>query len=113
RLLADDRKSWDNTPITVARLMGEIAAALPADAAVMDESTTSGGVLGRYIKPKPGRYFRARGGGLGPGLPGAVALKLAMPERPVVGIVSDGAAMYTVSAIWTAAHHRVPVVWVI
>ena len=113
RMLADDRETWDNTPITVARLMGEIAAALPADAAVMDESTTSGGVLGRYIKPKPGRYFRARGGGLGPGLPGAVALKLAMPERPVVGIVSDGAAMYTVSALWTAAHHRIPVTWVI
>jgi benzoylformate decarboxylase len=70
-------------------------------------------VLTRYIKPQPGRYFRARGGGLGPGLPGTVALKLAMPERPVVGVVSDGAAMYTVSALWTAAHHRVPVTWVI
>jgi benzoylformate decarboxylase len=113
KMLADDRQSWDSTPITVARLMGEIAAALPPDVAIMDESTTSGGVLGRYIKPQPGRYFRARGGGLGPGLPGAVALKLAMPERPVVGIVSDGAAMYTVSALWTAAHHRIPVTWVI
>jgi benzoylformate decarboxylase len=70
-------------------------------------------VLTRYIKPGPGLYFRARGGGLGPGLPGALALKLAHPERPVVGVVSDGAAMYTVSALWTAAHHRIPVVWVI
>jgi benzoylformate decarboxylase len=27
--------------------------------------------------------------------------------------VSDGAALYTVSALWTAAHHRIPVTWVI
>ena len=42
-----------------------------------------------------------------------MALKLAMPDRPVVGVVSDGAAMYTISALWTAAHHRIPVTWVI
>jgi benzoylformate decarboxylase len=113
RALAEDRKGWDEVPISVPRLMGEIAAALPPEAAVFDEATTAGGVLGRYIKPGPGLYYRARGGGLGPGLPGAVALKLANPERPVVGVVSDGAAMYTVSALWTAAHHRIPVVWVI
>jgi thiamine pyrophosphate-dependent acetolactate synthase large subunit-like protein len=113
QVLDDDRRVWDETPISVPRLMGELADVLPADAAVFDESTTAGGVLTRYIKPQPGRYFRARGGGLGPGLPGTVALKLAMPDRPVVGVVSDGAAMYTVSALWTAAHHRVPVTWVI
>ena len=113
KILADDQKGWNDSPISVPRLMGEIAAMLPPEAAVFDESTTAGAVLPRYIKAKPGRYFRARGGGLGPGLPGAVALKLAMPDRPVVGIVSDGAAMYTVSALWTAAHHRIPVTWVI
>jgi benzoylformate decarboxylase len=110
---ADDRRTWDESPISVPRLMGELAELLPPEAAVFDEATTAGGVLARYLQPPAGRYFRARGGGLGPGLPGAVALKLAMPDRPVVGVVSDGAAMYTVSALWTAAHHRVPVTWVI
>jgi len=70
-------------------------------------------VLQRYLIPRPGRYFRARGGGIGPGLPGAVGLKLAMPDRPVVGVVADGSAMYNVSALWTAAHHRIAAVWVI
>lgn len=113
QLLAEDRRVWDETPISVPRLMGELAAVLPPEAALFDESTTAGAVLARYVKLPPGRYFRARGGGLGPGLPGAVALKLAMPDRPVVGVVSDGAAMYTISALWTAAHHRIPVTWVI
>ncbi len=113
RALAQDRKVWDDTPISVPRLMGELAAALPPEAAVFDEAITSSPTLARYLSPQPGRYFRARGGGLGPGLPGAVALKLAMPDRPVVGVSGDGAAMYTISALWTAAHHRIPVTWVI
>ena len=46
-------------------------------------------------------------------MPGPVGLKLAMPDRPVVGVVSDGSAMYSITALWTAAHQRVPVTWVI
>jgi len=41
--------------------------------------------------------------------PGA---QLARPDRKVVGICSDGAAMYSISALWTAAHHRIPVTYV-
>ena len=111
--LALDRETWDSTPISVPRLMGEIAAVLPRDGIVFDEAITSSAVLQRYVKPSPGRYFRARGGGLGPGLPGALGVKLAVPGRPVVGVVADGSAMYSVSAFWTAAHHRIPVTWVI
>lgn len=113
KALAADRAGWDATPISVARLMSELATALPPDAAMFDEAITASTALQRYVAPRPGRYYRARGGGLGPGMPGPVALKLAMPDRPVVGVVGDGAAMYTMSALWTAAHHRIPVTWVI
>jgi thiamine pyrophosphate-dependent acetolactate synthase large subunit-like protein len=111
--LAADRKGWDQVPIAPARLMSEIAAALPPDAAVFEEAISNSLVLGRYLSPKPGRYFRARGGGIGPGMPGTVGLQLAIPDRPVVGIVSDGASMYTITALWTAAHHKIPAVWVV
>ena len=36
-----------------------------------------------------------------------------MPDHPVIGVVADGAAMYTMSALWTAAHQRIPVTWII
>jgi len=111
--LSNDRQRWGDTPISVPRLMGELAQLLPPEAVMFDEATTGSQILARYVTPRPGRYFRARGGGIGPGLPGAVGVKLAMPERPAVGVVSDGAAMYGISALWTAAHHRVPVTWVI
>jgi benzoylformate decarboxylase len=53
-----------------------------------------------------------RGGGIGPGLPGSIGAQLACPERKVVGVCSDGAAMYSITALWTAAHHRIPVTYV-
>jgi benzoylformate decarboxylase len=60
----------------------------------------------------PERLVKVRGGGIGPGLPGALGAALARPDRKVVGICSDGAAMYSISALWTAAHHRIPVTYV-
>jgi len=58
-------------------------------------------------------FFALRGGGIGWGLPAAIGAKLAQPDRPVVALIGDGSAMYTVQALWTAAHYRLPVIWVI
>ena len=30
-----------------------------------------------------------------------------------MGVVGDGNAMYSIQGLWTAAHHQIPVVWVI
>jgi benzoylformate decarboxylase len=46
-------------------------------------------------------------------MPGAVGTQLALPERPVVGVVGDGSVMYTVQALWTAARLGAPVTYVI
>src|SRR6185312_8990636 len=61
----------------------------------------------------PQSYFALRGGGIGWGLPAAIGVKLALPDRPVVALVGDGSAMYTVQGLWTAAHYKLPIVWVI
>ena len=58
-------------------------------------------------------FFGLRGGGIGWGLPAAIGVKLALPERPVIALVGDGSAMYTCQALWTAARESVPVVYVI
>ena len=50
---------------------------------------------------------------LNSGMPAAIGVKLALPDRPVVALVGDGSAMYTVQALWTAARYRIPIVWVI
>lgn len=111
---ASARSKWDNMPMNAGRMMSEIADAMDPETVLYDESITSGGFLGRYLKfSDTGRHYRATGGGLGPGMPAPIGIKLARPDRPVMSIVGDGAAMYTIQALWTAAHHKVPCVWVI
>lgn len=107
-------KRWDAEPISMPRLMAEVGAALPAGAIVVDEAITASTDLARTLAfERPGDYFGARGGGIGQGLPGALGVKLAYPTRPVVAISGDGSAMYSIQALWTAAHHDLAVVFVI
>ena len=107
-------KRWDHAPISLPRLMAEIEAALPPDAIVVDESITASIELARTVQfERPGDYFGARGGGIGQALPGALGVKLAQPDRPVVALSGDGSAMYSIQALWTAAHHDLAVVFVI
>jgi benzoylformate decarboxylase len=107
-------KRWDQTPISVPRVVAEIEAALPADAVVVDESITASLDLARTVDfAGPGSYVGARGGGIGQALPGALGVKLALPDRPVVALSGDGSAMYSIQALWTAAHHDLAVVFLI
>jgi benzoylformate decarboxylase len=107
------KASWDAKPITAPRLMHEIRHALPENYLVFSEAITNSAHLNQAIMPmEPGRMVRVRGGGIGPGLPGSLGAALARPDRKVVGVCSDGAAMYSISALWTAAHHRIPVTYV-
>jgi thiamine pyrophosphate-dependent acetolactate synthase large subunit-like protein len=111
---AADRASWDAVPMRPARFMAELAERLPPDAIVFDEALTCSTELARYIPPiGPGSYFQSRGGSLGVGIPGAIGLKLANPDRAVIGFTGDGGSMYTIQALWTAAHHRVGAKFVI
>jgi benzoylformate decarboxylase len=111
---ASARARWDAMPMTAGRMMAEIANAIDPDTVLFDESITAGGYLTRYLRfDDIGRHYRAIGGGLGPGMPAPLGIKLARPEHPVLSVSGDGAALYTVQALWTAAHHRIPVAWVI
>jgi benzoylformate decarboxylase len=108
------KKSWDAVPISAPRLMHEIRHAIPDDAMVFAEAITNAPHLAAALSPtSPGRMMRSRGGGIGPGLPGTLGAQLAQPGRKVVGVCSDGAAMYSITALWTAAHHRIPVTFVL
>ncbi|MCU0895192.1 MAG: thiamine pyrophosphate-binding protein [Rhodospirillales bacterium] len=59
----------------------------------------------RWVVPRaPGSFFQSPGGTLGVAIPGAIGVKMAHPDRTVVGLTGDGGAMYTYQALWTAAH---------
>jgi thiamine pyrophosphate-dependent acetolactate synthase large subunit-like protein len=108
------RSTWDAVPITAPRLMKGLADCLEPGTIVYDEAITASVHLSHYLKfNQPGTYFACPGPGLGSGLPGALGVKLARPDSPVLAVVGDGAALYTIQALWTAAHHRIPVTYVI
>ncbi|CAI8009877.1 Benzoylformate decarboxylase [Geodia barretti] len=59
------------------------------------------------------QYIRPAGGSEGYGVGMAIGAKLGAPDQPVVGLVGDGSLYYSDHALWTAASHEVPVLYVI
>ncbi len=113
-LVARARAERAMQPIRPLALLQAIGEALPAETIVIDETISSGFGLRQFLKSDDVRsFYGLRGGGIGWGLPAAIGVKLAQPARPVVALIGDGSAMYTCQALWTAAHDRIAVVFVI
>ena len=103
-----------DTPVQARALLHAIGAMLPRDAVVVEEAISSSAGIREFIAADdPQSFFGLRGGGIGWGLPAAIGVKLALPDRPVLALIGDGSAMYTCQALWTAAHERIGVVFVI
>jgi benzoylformate decarboxylase len=101
-------------PVHPLALMQTIGRRLPDDAVVIDETVSSGTGLRRFLKSDDAQsFFGLRGGGIGWGLPAAIGVKLALPDRPVVALIGDGSAMYTIQGLWTAARENLRMVFVI
>jgi benzoylformate decarboxylase len=113
-LKAKARSLASAVPVQPLALLEAIGETLPNNAVVIEEALSSApGIRSLIRSDDPQSYFGLRGGGIGWGLPAAIGAKLALPDRPVVALVGDGSALYTVQALWTAARYRLPVVWVI
>jgi benzoylformate decarboxylase len=102
-------------PISPTYLMDCLSRILPDNVAVIEESpTTTGCYLERVGAMKAtSDYFAQRGWALGWGLNCAIGVKLAWPDRPVLAILGDGSTLYGVQGLWTAAHYRIPVTFLI
>jgi benzoylformate decarboxylase len=104
----------ERLPIHPLALMQTIGRRLPDDAVVIDETVSSGNGLRRFLKSDDKQsFYGLRGGGIGWGLPAAIGVKLALPDRPVVALIGDGSAMYTIQGLWTAARENLRMVFVI
>ncbi|SDI51618.1 benzoylformate decarboxylase [Pseudomonas delhiensis] len=98
-------------PETVFDVIDELA---PDDAIFVKESTSTVTAFWQRVQMRqPGSYFFPAAGGLGFGLPAAVGVQLAQPQRRVIGIIGDGSANYGITALWSAAQYRIPAVFII
>jgi len=107
-------RAADASPIDPRVLSLRFAEALPSDAVVVDEGLVSTTSLLKFLALRePRSYYGLASGGLGFAVPGAVGIGLALPGRPVAVIVGDGSAMYGIQGLWTAAHEKLPITYVI
>ena len=104
----------DESSIDPDWLMMRIADCIPADAIIVDEGLTTSKNLLHFL-PHRDRYsyFGMVSGGIGWGIAAAVGVQLAQPNRRVVAISGDGSAMYSPQALWTAAHLKLPILFLI
>lgn len=107
-------KAWNREPTSMPRVTAELRRGLPDNVVIVDESITASLDLARAFDYRGfGDYFGGRGGGIGQGLAGAIGVKVAMPDRPVVAVSGDGSAMYSIQSLWSAAHHKLAIVFVV
>lgn len=100
--------------ISLAALAQAVAALLPENAIVVDESMTSGRGLMPATKDGPPHDWLANtGGSIGIALPLAVGAAVACPERRVLCLSADGSGMYTAQALWTMAREGLKVTTVV
>ncbi len=117
KIREDSRRGWDDIPISLPRLASEIWESIKGHDWVLAGGSLHAGPLDGWCRrlwafEKPGCYYGTSGaGGLGYGLPSSIGVALAYrndPKKLVINIQSDGDMLFTPSALWTAAHYKLP-----
>jgi len=112
------RTSAPSDPLTADEVYATLSGVKPDDSAVVMESTSTMAELEQWLPTtQPGSFFATGSGGIGWGLPGAVGIALGDRERGVtrtiVATIGDGSFQYSIQALWTAAQHKLPIVFVV
>jgi benzoylformate decarboxylase len=100
--------------MTAAYVLSRIAALRPADTILVEEAPTARGAMHDHLPvTSKGGFYTTSSGGLGYGLPAAIGVARADPDRKVIALLGDGSAMYTIQGLWSAAEQRANVSFVI
>lgn len=114
RLQTASRPAAPRGKLTAEKVCKAIGHLLPEHAIIVDEAQTSGTMLPLFTAGAPRHDLLAlTGGAIGQALPAAVGAAIACPQRPVLALVGDGSAMYTIQALWTMAREHLNVVSVV
>jgi acetolactate synthase-1/2/3 large subunit len=114
RAFAEPLMTSNAMPMRPERVCREISEALPADGVVVSDTGHSGMWTGQMIEfSSPRQGFVRCAGSLGWGLPGAIGVKCALPNRAVVCFTGDGGAYYHLAELETAARYGINLVVVV
>jgi acetolactate synthase-1/2/3 large subunit len=111
RIIPDASPDGALTPDAMGRIMARL---LPEHAILSDDSLTVGPGLQKYLVDAPAHdALFLTGGAIGDAAPMAVGAALACPDRKVIAVSGDGAAMYSLPALWTMARENLDVLVII
>ncbi|MFD7736733.1 benzoylformate decarboxylase [Streptomyces sp. MJM8645] len=110
--------SAPDRPLTPPEVYAALSRVRPPDAVIVNESTSTMAQQLEWLPTtRSGSFFATASGGIGWAVPAAVGVALADRDRgtrrPVVGLIGDGSFQYSVQALYTAARHRLPIVYVV
>jgi thiamine pyrophosphate-dependent acetolactate synthase large subunit-like protein len=111
--LEDKRRGWNSSPVSLARLYAELWPHIKDEDWCLASPTAFTGShhADLWDHDKPWSYLGAQGaGGIGVGIGASVGAALAAKSRGriVVNIQADGDLNFVPGSLWTAAHHRLP-----
>lgn len=107
-------RDFDKSPISHGRLLKELRETLERDAYVVLDSGNFASWTSWYFKTYvPGTFLFPTSGSMGFGLPGAIGVKLAHPDKQVVSISGDGGFAMTMQELETAARENIKVLSVV
>jgi benzoylformate decarboxylase len=115
-LRAIAEKRWNDTPLCAERLISELETLLDKDSIIVSENDTYRYQIDHYFRfgPEDKGFFANAGFALGWGLPAAFGVKLAMPDKPVVSIVSDGSFLFSgPQPLWSYARYKAPIIVIV
>ena len=109
------RECRSSRPMPPLRMMHELSRVAPEDTVIVDDSISARPILHEAFEfSRPGGMHSERAGGaIGWGMGAALGVKLAEPDRPVLGVIGDGSAMLSAQALWTASAYEIPAVYAI
>jgi acetolactate synthase-1/2/3 large subunit len=100
--------------ISPEKIAHMVAATLPADAIVIDESLTTGRSFFQTTRSShPHDWLLPTGGSIGFALPAAAGAAIACADRKVVCLESDGSGMYMPQALWTHAREGLNILTIV
>jgi acetolactate synthase I/II/III large subunit len=109
-----ERPAAPQGAVSLPGIAAAIAALLPENAIVVDESITSGrGLLAATRGAPPHDWLANPGGSIGMAMPVAVGAAVACPGRKVLCLEGDGSGMYTLQSLWTMAREGLDITTVV
>lgn len=114
KLQPEQRPGRPRGKLTAEKVCKAVGHLIPENAIIVDEGITSSLMLSVMTAGAPRHdMITLTGGAIGQGLPNAVGAAVACPDRPVLALIGDGTAMYTIQALWTMAREQLNVTSII